>query len=446
MLDLVIKGGTLVSEDGERDRVVAIANGQVAAILQSGEIPTSKEVIDASGMLVFPGLVDSHVHFREPGLTHKEDFASGSRAAAAGGVTTVMVMPTDNPFTLTVEDFEAKRAIGEGRVQVDFALQAGLGPDLSHVQGLAEAGAISFEIFMSDLPTNLLTADAADLVQALEAVRNVGGVAGVTPGNDSLFKRAAELALRAYGADAKAFPVSRPPEAEALGIAQACIAASASDARMHLRQVSSAVSLKALRALRTELTTAEVTPHNLALSEDDYLRLGVVAKVAPPLRPTSDVEALQDALAAGELDTIGTDHAPHHRAEKAAGLHDIWKAPGGFPGVQTFLAVMLHLVERGVLDRARVVKLCCANPARIFGLYPRKGALTVGSDADLVIVDPHASMMIRNENQLSKAGQTPFAGLSVKAKLVLALLRGNVVMRDGQPAGSAAGRFLRPML
>ena len=446
MFDLIIKGGTLIDEDGERAGEIAIANGLVAAIVEPGELPRSREVINADGMLIFPGLVDSHVHFREPGLTHKEDFVSGSRAAAVGGVTTVMVMPTDNPFTLSVGDFESKRAAAEGRTHVDFALQAGLGPDLTHVVGLARAGAISFEIFMSDLPATLLTEDIGALVQSLEAVRNVGCVAGVTPGNNFLFKRAAEAAQKTYGGDAKAFPMSRPPEAEALGIAQACIAASISGARMHIRQVSSAISLRALRALRTQATTAEVTPHNLTLSDEDYLRIGAVAKVAPPLRACNDVDALRHALMAGDLDTIATDHAPHHPDEKAAGTHDIWKAPGGFPGVQTFFPVMLHLVERGVLDRACLVKLCCANPARIFGLYPRKGVLKVGSDADVVIVDPKTPLTIGNDAQLSKARQTPFSGLTVNATPVLVLLRGAPVMRDGQLEGSPSGRFLRPVL
>ena len=401
-------------------------------------------MIDAKGKLVLPGLVDSHVHFRDPGLTHKEDFASGTLAAASGGVTTVMVMPTDKPLTLTPEDFSAKVALAQGRAHVDFALQAGLGPCRGHVQALAALGAISFEIFMSDLPPELLTDNAADLVRSLEAVRDVGVIAGVTPGNNSLFQRAAELARRDHGGALQAFPLSRPPEAEAVGVAQACIAASMTRARVHLRQISCNLSLRVLDAMRGDTVTAEVTPHNLVLSEDDFLRLGPIAKVAPPLRPQSDIAALRRALASGAVDVVATDHAPHHPDEKAAGANDIWNAPGGFPGVQTFLPVMLSLVASGAIDYPRLVQVCCANPARLFGLYPRKGALNVGSDADLVIVDPNRPMTIRNQDQQSKAGQTPFAGLTVGATPVLACLRGTVIMRDGKPAAPATGRFLRP--
>jgi dihydroorotase len=444
MIDLLVRRGRVVGENGIREQSIAIADGRVAALLSGGEEPAAREVVDAAGKLVLPGLVDSHVHFREPGLTHKEDFDSGSRAAAAGGVTTVMVMPTDNPFTLTPDDFAAKVELARGRCHVDFALQAGLGPDRRHVGALAGLGAISFELFLSDLPPELLTEDAAELALGLAAVREAGGIAGVTPGNNGLYRRAAEIARREHGTAPLAFARSRPPEAEALGVATACAAAALTGARVHLRQISCAASLRVLRALRTDLVTAEVTPHNLVLDEADFVRLGVVAKVAPPLRGPADVAALRAALAAGALDVVATDHAPHHPDEKAAGAGDIWKAPGGFPGVQTFLPLMLRLVEQGVIDHAALVRTCCAGPARLFGLYPRKGALQVGSDADLVLIDPGRPFTIRDEDQQSKARNVPFAGLIVGATPVLACLRGTVIMREGRTVAPPIGRFLRP--
>jgi dihydroorotase len=444
MLDMLIRGGRVVSESGIEVRSIAITDGRVAALISGSGEPQAREVVDAADCLVLPGIVDSHVHFREPGLTHKEDFASGSRAAAAGGVTTVMVMPTDDPFTTTPETFAEKIAIARGRTHVDFALQAGLGTSRQHVRALADLGAVSFEIFMSDLPPSLLLDDPAELIASLEAVRDVARVAGVTPGNESLYRRAAELARRAFGGSRKSFPASRPPEAEALGTAVACIAASLSGARTHLRQISCAASLAALAAFRSENVTVEVTPHNLLLQESDFLRLGPVAKVAPPLRPAADLAAMRLAMKAGSLDVIATDHAPHHPSEKARAAEDIWNGPGGFPGVQTFLPLMLKLVEEEILDYPGLVRACCAAPARLFGLYPRKGALQTGSDADLVIVDPSRGMTIRNHDQLSKARDVPFDGMSVPATPVLATLRGIVIMRDGRPVGPSIGRFVAP--
>jgi dihydroorotase len=445
MFDMLVRRGRVVSEDGVDVRSLAISGGRVAALISGGDDPQAREVVEAADRLVLPGIVDSHVHFREPGLTHKENFASGSLAAAAGGVTTVMVMPTDDPFTITPESFTEKITLATGRTHVDFALQAGLGPSREHVRTLADLGAISFEIFMSDLPPSLLVEDPAELVASLDAIKDVGRVTGVTPGNNSLYRWAAENAQRRFGARLEAFPASRPPEAEALGVVEACIAASLSGARIHLRQISCAASLAALAAFRNEHVTTEVTPHNLILDEDDFLRLGAVAKVAPPLRPAADVVAIRRAMADGVLDVIATDHAPHHPDEKARGADDIWKGPGGFPGVQTFLPLMLKLVEEGVLDYRRLVRTCCATPARLFGLYPRKGSLQIGSDADFVIVDPSRPMTIRNQDQLSKARNVPFEGMTAPASPVLACVRGAVVMRDGRPVGPPIGQFLRPI-
>ena len=445
MFDTLISNGRVAYEEGVRECSIAILDGRIAAIVEhGGATPLAREIVDATGHLVLPGLVDSHVHFREPGLTHKEDFATGTLAAAAGGVTTVMVMPTDNPPTLTPDDFLAKRALATGRVHVDFALQAGLGRDRENVASLAELGVVSFEIFMSDLPADLLTSNAAELVLTLRAVREVGSIAGITPGDDSVYRLAGETARREHGNAPRAFLRSRPPEAEAFGVAQACVAAASTGARVHLRQISTALSLSVLQGLRGDNVTAEVTPHNLMFDEDDFLRLGPVAKVAPPLRAQRDRDAMRRALATGLLDVVATDHAPHHPDEKATGEDDIWKAPGGLPGVQTFLPLMLRLVEQGVLDYPGLVRTCCGNPARLFGLYPRKGALKIGSDADLVIIAPNRPMTIRNVDQVSKARKTPFAGLEIGSSPVCTYLRGTCVMRNGQAIGIATGRFVRP--
>jgi dihydroorotase len=444
MFDMLLRRGRVVGEDRIAVQSVAILDGRIAALISSGDEPQAREVVEAADQLILPGIVDSHVHFREPGLTHKEDFASGSLAAAAGGVTTVMVMPTDDPFTITPENFSEKIAIANGRTHVDFALQAGLGPVREHVRALTDLGAISFEVFMSDLPASLLVSDPADLVATLDAVRNVDRVAGVTPGNDSLYRRAAEIAQHVHGPAWQAFPASRPSEAEVLGVVEACIAASLSGARIHLRQISCAASLAALVGFRNKNVTAEVTPQNLILNDADFLRLGPIAKVAPPLRPAADVAAIRLALADGVLDVVATDHAPHHPDEKARAIDDIWKGPGGFPGVQTFLPLMLRLVGEGVLDYPRLVQTCCATPARLFGLYPRKGSLQVGSDADFVIVDPSRPMTVRNQDQLSKARNVPFDGMTAPGTPVLACLRGTVIMRNGRPVGPPIGRFISP--
>jgi dihydroorotase len=290
----------------------------------------------------------------------------------------------------------------------------------------------------------MLTEKTGDLLACLRAVQAVGGICGVTPGDDSIVQPLAAAAEASDPTDRRAFARSRPPIAEAVGVARACIAAVETGARLHIRQVSCARSVTVLRALAPPHLSAEVTPHNLLLDEEELVRQGPVAKVVPPLRAREDLAAVRSALRDGTISVVATDHAPHLPEEKRAGEHNIWKAPGGFPGVQTFLPLMLFLVGEAVLDYRALVRACSEMPARLFGLYPRKGAITIGADADIVLVDPGRKFTIRNADQQSRAELTPFDGWTVPATPVLALLRGRVVMLAGRPEGSPAGRFVKP--
>lgn len=445
MFDLLIRGGDIVDANFSGRADLAVRDGRVAERLTPGAAAEARTTVDASGLLILPGLVDAHVHLREPGLTHKEDFETGTQAAAAGGVTTVMVMPTDDPLTLTPDQFAQKRELGERAAHVDFALQAGLGPDLRHVQGLADLGAVSFELFLADVSPAILTSDAETLLQALFEIARCGAIAGITPGDHDLVTRRTAAARAGSTGSRGDFPASRPPISEALGVARACLAAEETSARVHLRQVSCRRSLSVLRGLAARGdVSAEVTPHNLVLDESELLRQGPFAKVAPPLRSRDDVLAMQEALRDGTIGIVATDHAPHLPAEKEAGMNDIWKAPAGLPGLQTFLPVMLGLVEEGCLSFRDLVRTCCAEPARRFGLFPRKGAIRPGSDADLVLVHPDERFQIRNEDQYSKSRRTPFHGREVRGRPVRAYLAGTEIMRDGLVEGKPGGRFVRP--
>jgi dihydroorotase len=443
MFDFILRNGRAVSPAGTKTRDLAITDGRIAAVLKPGEEAPAREVLDLEGQIVLPGLVDAHVHFREPGLVHKEGFESGSAAAAAGGVTTAMVMPTDNPMTTTPELFLEKKELAGGHSHVDYALQAGLGPDVTHVRALADLGAISFEVFMSDLSPPMLTERSCDLLAVLRAVRDAGGVAGITPGDDSIVQAMTAAEGKAIS-ERRAFIRTRPTVAEAIGLARACVAVRAAGVEAHIRQISCADSVRVLRALAPKDLSSEVTPHNLWLAEEELVRQGPVAKVVPPLRPQSDLEAVRAALRDNIVQMVATDHAPHTGEEKKAGMDDITKAPGGFPGVQTFLPVLLRLVGEGLLTYQDLVRVSSEAPARRFGLFPRKGTLDVGADADIVVVDPRRPFTVRNADQLSKAAMTPFDGMDVPATPAMVFLRGTKIAQNGKLAdtGMKRGKFL----
>jgi dihydroorotase len=443
MFDTLLSGGRVVTPDGLVRRDLAIAEGRVAAWLSPGAPAAARQTIDAEGLILLPGLVDAHVHFRDPGLTHKEDFSSGTEAAAAGGITTALVMPTDNPLTLTAADLDAKRRGAAGRLHVDIGLQA-LATGAEEVASLAAAGAFSIEVFLGDMPPAMMVADAGRFAAICAAAAAARIVIGVTPADDAVIAAAQARQSPEEASSRLGFFRSRPALSEALGTARAMAVAAATGAALHLRQVSCRESLAFLLDARARGldVTAETTPHYLLLDETAIERLGPVAKVLPPLRPPEDLAALWAALRRGGLDMVATDHAPHAEAEKAAGEADIRLAPGGFPGVQTMLPLLLEAVAAGRIGWIDLQRLCCEAPARRFGLYPRKGSLAPGSDADVVLVDPARQAPIRNADQLSRARRTPFDGRSAQGWPVLTLLRGEVVMRHGALCGPPRGKVL----
>jgi allantoinase len=456
---LKIANGTLVTSRGSQQADVVCRDGLIEAI---GETDTTRvdEEIDATGLLVFAGFIDPHVHSRDPGLTHKEDFAHSTRAAAAGGVTTLLEMPNAIPPVSSAAIFE-DRAAQHGRVaSVDFGLWGvALGAEnLPEIQGLFAAGAVGVKLFWGyalhrvtqTLVYNLADEAAENLIQppgtgdVLDLCREVARVGGLLAAHceDRGVIDAAERALGHPIASYAELLQARPDTAEAVSIAVAAELSAASDCRFHVVHTSSARGIQAVRRAQAEgvRLSAETCPHYLAFSDQDFAELGVMMKVYPPIRGRRDQSALWDAVRDGTVGSVGSDHAPHTLAEKALGLAS---APAGVQGVETIGAVMVDALLSGRISAERLAWVLAEGTARLYGLYPRKGVLEVGADADLTLVDPSATTIVDQTRLHSKQPQSPWHGRQLRGRVRMTMLRGEVVAREGEPIGEPRGRLVR---
>jgi dihydroorotase len=438
MIDLLIKGGILVDAD-ERFRVdVAVTGGRVMDLVPPGETVTAQETIDATGTLLFPGLVDAHAHLREPGLTHKEDFDTGTHAAALGGVTTVLDMPTDEPWTASAEQLTEKMVMARNRIHVDVGFQVAVTHEFGELSRLRKLAPVSFELFTADVPAEYQFATADAVIEALRQLSATDTLIGISPGDQSILF--GNLDRNKAGSIA-AFLASRPPAAEAGGIARAILSAAVSDARVHIRQVNSALGIKVWSRLKDMADASiETTVQNMFFTAADYKRGGAGLKASPPFRMQEDVEVLRDALRSGIIDVVATDHAPHSPADKAAAVAAFADIPGGMPGLQTLLLTMLKLVEDGAISHCDIARVCARNPAERFGLGRQKGRIAPGYDADILVVDPRRTSLIVNADQVSRARYTPFDGMSIRSSLARVFLRGREIVRDGMLIVKAHGK------
>jgi dihydroorotase len=448
MFDLVIRRGQLVRPTGVECATIGVADGLIRSIAAPGEDLPGQQVVDAHDKLVLPGLVDAHVHI--PGFVlskHLDNFDTASKAAAAGGVTTVMLMPTDDPRTVTPLYFRQKVESGTNASRVDFAVQAMVSPGTETLRDLADLGPISYEIFLSygGSPRFMIGSDDYELARALSLVRDVDGIAGITPHSPSLNTRLTEEHREDPNPTVRTIAATRPILSEALGISRACTAAAELGTRLHIRAVSTRSALALLRQFRETVSlSSEVMSHHLLFDSDDALRMGSYGVITPPLRSHEDRAALLDALRKGELDAVVSDHSPALRAEKEKGQQNIWDSPPGMTGLQTLCLSMMALVDQGKVGWTDLVSVCCEGPARSFGLYPRKGVLAVGSDADIVIVDPSLTTTVRDQDQYSRANYTTLAGITVNGAIERVLLRGQTIYHAGTFAPKPSGRFVCP--
>jgi dihydroorotase len=389
---LTVRDATL-ADGRRRDVRVDTETGVVDAV---GTDLAAETVIDADGKLLLPGMVDVHVHFREPGAAHKETWRTGSRSAAAGGVTTVVDQPNTDPPTVTRDAFEEKAALAE-RSLVDYGLNGGVTPDWAPDELLSFPLFALGEVFLAD-STGEMGIAAERFADAARRAADAGVTVTVHAEDATRFDEGARERT-----DADAWSAYRTAEAETAAVERAVAVGEQTGADLHIAHTSTP---EAVDVAADAGVTCEVTPHHAFLSRDDLPELDTFGRMNPPLRSEERRAALFDRIADGTVEMVATDHAPHTRAEKDA---TIWDAPSGVPGVETALPLLLAAAEDGALTRERVRDLTAANPAERFGL-PRKGRVEAGRDADLVLVDPAERHEIRGPDLHSKCGWTPFEG------------------------------------
>jgi dihydroorotase len=434
--DLVVKGGVCVTPNGIAEADIGVRQGRVAALGDLGSAK-SAEVVDARGLHVLPGVMDTQVHFREPGFEHKENLETGTKAAALGGVTAVFDMPNTNPGTLHPSELGDKLARAEGRAWCDIAFYIGAAAENAEKLARYERlpGCCGVKIFMGSSTGNLLVADDDTLTQVLRSgIRRVA----VHCEDDYRLRKRRPLA-EAEDAHPRLHPVWRDEETALRATTRLMKLAQEAHRRVHVLHVSTAEEMVLLRDHR-DIATVEVTPQHLTLEAPDcYDRLGTLAQMNPPIRDARHREALWRAVRDGTVDVLGSDHAPHTRAEKAEPYP---KSPSGMPGVQTLLPVMLDHVHAGRLSLTRLVDLTSAGPARVFNIAG-KGRIASGYDADFALVDLQASRTITDDWIASRCGWTPFAGMKVTGWPVATILRGRMVMREDELLGKPSGRPIR---
>ncbi len=445
-MSLKIINAKLWLEGGVYEGGLAASDGKITKIGKETSLPEAENTLDAGGKLVIPGLIDLHVHFREPGFTQKEDFLTGTRAAAAGGVTTVMDEPNNKPVTSSLETLKAKQGLIKNKAYVDYLFNMAVYADkLDEIKAAASYGVKCFAFFdeLGDRPTGMK--DTGALIDALKKVKSVRGLALLNCRESDLVIQTMNKLKAENKNTLQDYMNHFPHEAEAMGGAKRIQLAQDTGVQAHLREVSTAETVEMLRNLKPYMNniSGEVRPDHLFLNQENTADLGPYAQQWTPIRTKQDQTELWKALNDGVVEIIASDHATHTREEKERGWENIWRSPPGLPAIESMLLLLLTAASEGKTQLSRIVEAASVNPAKRLGLYPGKGCIRVGSDADLVIIDLKQERIIRGDESFAKTHWTPYEGWRTVGAPVTTIVGGTPVYHEGMiVAELGLGRFI----
>jgi dihydroorotase (multifunctional complex type) len=447
-VSLLIKGGTVFTPSGVLRCNIAIDDSKIVSLVSDSTSPIADRIIDCTGKLVLPGIIDAHVHFRDPGYTHKEDYETGSRAAAAGGVTMVMDQPNTDPVPNTLERFEAHRENAGKKSLIDFNHFASPGI-VEEVPKIAALGAIAFKIFQKKAAypydTEASIADDYLIYEAFKAVGKTNLICSIHPHETDVFESGIKRLNENDEMNWQSFIEMSYSELVRVGTVPTLIyLAEKAGVRLYTLHCGSKDYVDVIRSAKAA--------GKKVVADCEFSHLVPAPKGSTPgilkgqyWTNEEHVTATWQGLFDGTIDFIDSDHAPHKPEEIEIGLEDPEKMALGYGCIEYYFPLLLNEVSRGMISTKQLVEVCSSNVAKIFNIYPRKGALQVGSDADITIVDPKKTMTITAENLHTKSGWTPYEGVEVKGVPIFTIVRGNIVMEDGDILGKPGyGQFIRP--
>lgn len=461
MLDMVLKNGKVfLNGDFKEEVAIGVKDGKIVSITDATDIPEAKEVLDLGGQYLIPGTIDTHMHVRDPGHTERGNFYTETMAAAAGGITTILEHPISVPPQYNIEILEKRIERADIQCVVDFAFYGAAGAEFAdQITKLAEDGRIvAFKTFLHAAPEGreqefkgLTMANNAELYIGMKELAKTGKIAAFHAEDNDMIQHNIDEMRKEGKTSAKYHCLSRPTVTEVVSIERVLGFAKETGARVEIAHISTPEGMELLKKAKSDGMDvyAETCPHYLFLTEEDVEKFGPFAKCNPPLRSKEQSEKLWDYINDGTVDYMGSDHSPFLLEEKTRGNEDIFKAVAGFPGADLRLPLMLDAVQEGKTTLKKVVELLAENPAKCFGIYPQKGTIQVGSDADFAVFTLDRSMVVDKEKNYShaKAIAIPYDGKTLKCQVTETIVRGRVIMKDGvvDETAKAYGKLVKPI-